>query len=180
MSNILPNPLTKEQLENKRALVSSELFKQPVINGVDANVYFQTDEVGTFSYMDNIFTIQLTSSQTAYPVYNNTQFQPNSVYTTKEALAGIIVYSQSILDVYGQLELKRMNGQNLYVLPQIIIEFIDRNKYTYEHAPQYNINSVVKFNKVYLTYPQISITPDSSPIQLISRFLTNSYEVLVG
>ena len=137
---ILPHGLTEEQINAKQPLLDT-LQKQPVINGVDANVFFQTDEIVPvnienrqiahslpFVYMDNIFTIQLTSSQSIYPVYNNTEFNPNSFYTTKDVLAGIIVYSQSILDIYEHLKLKKLNNQLMYILPQIIIEFIDRNK----------------------------------------------------
>lgn len=187
---ILPHGLTEEQINAKQPLLDT-LQKQPVINGVDANVFFQTDEIVPvnienrqiahslpFVYMDNIFTIQLTSSQSIYPVYNNTEFNPNSFYTTKDVLAGIIVYSQSILDIYEHLKLKKLNNQQMYILPQIVIEFIDRNKYTYRNAPRYNINSFIAFNEVYLTYPALSITPDASPIQLISRFISKSYEVL--
>lgn len=147
-----------------------------VINGENQKVFFYTDKLGKV-YMDTLFAIQFANSAVVFPIYDIQEFAPVNYYSTKDILAGIMVFNQVVLNPFELLGLQRLEDEYIYYIDKVEIAFIDKDVSTIEQFNQCRIKGKAELNGVYITFPQITMTADSSPLSLVSRFVANEHKI---
>lgn len=151
-----------------------------VINGENQKVYFHTDTHSV--YMDTLFTIQFGSSAATLPINSMATVKTVDYYSTPDILSGIMVFNQFVLNPFEMIDQPLLedvdgNKQLIYYINEIEIQFIEREIDLSRGEPEYKTKGTMTLHGIYASMPSITIIADSQPLQLVSRFVVDNYEI---